>query len=260
MPQTIFITGASSGIGLELARLYATRGDRVVMTARRRELLESEARAIDATAERVMTIACDVGDRAALGAAVQSVLARWGTIDVAIANAGVGITMRADRFRIDDAELMVRTNILGMMYLYAAVITPMVERGRGHFVGIASIAGHRGLPTSSVYSATKAAMQAFLEATRIELAPRGVAVTTVNPGWVDTAMTQKNRFRMPLLMTAERAARIIARGVDRQRPVIEFPLPTSLLMRLLRVVPRFVYDRLTAPYARRKIDSTRVNR
>ena len=125
---------------------------------------------------------------------------------------------------------------------------------------IAMLAGLRGLPTSSVYSASKSAMQSFLEASRIELAPYGVAVTTVNPGFVATPMTEKNRFRMPFLMGPDQAARIIARGLERRGRVVEFPLPMSLLMRMIRLLPDAVFDRLTGPYSRRKVDSERATR
>ena len=147
---------------------------------------------------------------------------------------------------------MIRVNVLGMMYLFDAVIPGMVERRSGQFAGVASIAGLRGMPVSAVYSASKAAMQAFLEGTRVELVPHGIAVTTINPGFIATPMTEKNRFRMPFLMKAEEAAAVIADGLERRARVIEFPRPMSLLMRTMRLVPDAIYDTLTAPMARRK--------
>jgi short-subunit dehydrogenase len=155
---------------------------------------------------------------------------------------------------------MVRVNVLGMMYLFDAVVPGMVERRSGHFVGVASLAGLRGLPTSSVYSATKAAMQAFLESSRGELAPYGVRVTTVNPGFIATPMTEKNRFKMPFLMNVDEAALIIADGIERGARVVEFPRLMSALVRLTRFLPAVVYDFATAPYGRRKIDPPKVKR
>jgi short-subunit dehydrogenase len=177
-----------------------------------------------------------------------------------VANAGVGVPTHAANFNLADAELMVRVNVIGMMVLLDAVVPKMIERKSGHFAGVASLAGHRGLPSSSVYSATKAAAQAFLEASRVELAPYGVAVTTINPGFVVSPMTDKNRFKMPFLMTAERAARIIADGLARRARVVEFPLPMSLLTRFTRIIPNAIFDRVTAPYAKRKIDAEKVRR
>jgi short-subunit dehydrogenase len=146
------------------------------------------------------------------------------------------------------------------MNLFAAVIPSMVERQAGRFAGIASIAGLRGLPTAGAYSASKAAMQNFLEASRIELAPYSVGVTIVNPGFIATPMTEKNKFKMPFLMHVDDAARRIADGIERGKRVVEFPRPMSILMRMMRHVPDALYDRMTAPYGRRKVDSARVKR
>lgn len=240
MARRAVITGASSGIGLALARELTSRGWAVAMLARRVELLEKEASALPGA----VGIACDVGDSAAVDRAVRESETRLGgPLDLAIANAGVGTQGHASRFNLSEAEQMFRVNVLGMMYLFAAVIPSMVERRTGQFAGVASIAGLRGLPSTAVYSASKAAMQAFLEASRVELAPHGVGVTIINPGFIATAMTEKNRF-MPFLLQADESARIISDGIERRRRVIEFPLPMSLLMRVTRVMPDVLYDRL----------------
>src|SRR5262245_6621076 len=155
--------------------------------ARRAEMLDALVGELKTPA---IAMPCDVTDSAAVRAAVaRGEAALGGPFDLAIANAGVGISFPATRFNLADAELMVRVNVIGMMVLFDAVVPKMIERRGGHFAGVASIAGHRGLPTSAVYSSTKAAMQAFLEANRVELAPLGIAVTTINPGFVTTAMT-----------------------------------------------------------------------
>jgi short-subunit dehydrogenase len=177
-----------------------------------------------------------------------------------VANAGVGVPSHAAKFNLADAETMTRVNILGMFNLFDAVIPSMIERRSGRFAGVASIAGLRGLPTSSVYSATKAAMQAFLEASRIELLQYRVGVTIINPGFVVTAMTEKNRFKMPFLMKVDDAARVIADGLERGKRVVEFPRPMSLLMRFARLLPAAVWDRVTGPYARRKVDPEQARR
>src|SRR5688572_6317537 len=253
MNKRAVITGASSGIGLDLARELARRGYDLALLARRAELLEATARELSASGVRAVAIACDVVD----GAAVRDAVRRGeqelgGPFDLAIANAGVSIPNHATRFNIADADQVIRVNVLGVMYLYDAVIPGMIERRSGRFVGIASVAGLRGLPTSGPYSASKAAVQAFLEAARIELVPYDVGVTIVNPGFVVTEMTAKNRFRMPFLMEAPRAARIIADGIERGSRVIEFPRRMSLLMRVTRLLPDALYERMMVPYARRK--------
>jgi len=247
------ITGASSGIGLHLARELSRRGYALALLARRIDLLNDLAHEIGSP---TVAIACDVSDRASVRDAVQKAQQQLGgPFDLAIANAGVSIPGHATKFKIDEAEQIIRVNVLGMMYLFDAVIPAMVERGSGQFVGVASVAGLRGLPTAGPYSASKAAMQAFLESSRIELKPYGVGVTIVNPGFVATAMTDKNRFRMPFLMQADKAARIIADGIERRARVIEFPKRMSLLMRFVRLVPDALYDRVTVPFGRRKAKS-----
>ena len=185
---------------------------------------------------------------------------RGGRLDCAFARAGSGAPALSSKFVLADAELMTKVNLLGMFNLFDAVIPSMIGRRAGRFAGVASIAGLRGLPTSSVYSATKAAMQSFLEASRVELRPYGVGVTTVNPGFVVTAMTEKNRFKMPFLMKVDNAARIIADGLERGKRVVEFPRPMSMLMRFARLIPDAIWDRATMPYARRKVGTEKAER
>jgi len=236
-------------MGLALARELTRRGWVVAMLARRADLLQKEA----STLAGAVPVACDVADSNGVATAVREAETKLGgPVDLAVANAGVGINGHANNFNLENAEQMIRVNVLGMMYLFAAVIPSMVERRSGQFAGVASIAGLRGLPTSAAYSASKAAMQAFLEASRIELAPHGVAVTIVNPGFIATAMTEKNRFKMPFLLQADEAAAKIADGLERRARVIEFPLAMSLLMRATRLVPDAIYDRMTGPYAKVK--------
>jgi short-subunit dehydrogenase len=254
------ITGASTGIGHALAHELAARGYDLALLARRAELLDGLASELRARGRRAIAIACDVTDAVAVREAVQRTRTELGAIDLAIANAGVSIPTHATKFKLDDAEQTIRVNVLGLMYLYDAVIPAMVEQGSGRFAGVASIAGLRGLPTSGPYSASKAAVQAFLEAARIELKPYNVGVTIVNPGFVATPMTRKNSFRMPFLMQPDAAAAVIARGLARGARVVEFPLPMSLLMRLVRYLPDALYERIMVPYARRKIDPAKVKR
>jgi len=252
------ITGASSGIGHALARELAKRGHALALLARRTELLEDLARELNT---KTVAIACDVTDSAAVHDAVRCGEEELGgPFDLAIANAGVSIPGHATKFSLADAEQIIKVNVLGMMYLFDAVIPSMVERRSGRFAGIASIAGLRALPSAGPYSASKAAMQAFLEASRVELAPYDVGVTIVNPGFIDTPMTEKNKFRMPFLMQADEAAAAIADAIERGARVFEFPRPMSLLMRTVRLLPDALYDRIMIPYGRRKMDPAKVKR
>ena len=238
------ITGASSGIGHALAHELARRGYELALLARRAELLTELAASLPA---RAVAVACDVTDAAAVKEAVRRAEAELGgPFDLAIANAGVSIMNNGAKFRLADAEQVIRVNVLGVMYLYDAVIPSMIERKSGRFAAIASLAGLRGLPGAGPYSASKAAVQAFLEAARIDLVPYGVGVTTVNPGFIATPMVEKNRFRMPFLMQPGKTATVIADGIERGARLIEFPKPMSLLMRMARLIPDALYERVMA--------------
>ena len=253
MTSRAIITGASSGIGAALARELAKRGWDLALLARRAALLDTLCSELRARGTNAVAIACDVLDANAVRDAVQRAERELGgAFDLAVANAGVSIPTHATKFNLADAEQTIRVNLLGAMYLYDAVIASMIARRGGRFAGVASIAGLRGLPTAAPYSASKAALQTFLEAARIELKPYGVGVTIVNPGFIATPMTEKNRFRMPFLMQADDAATVIADGLERGARLSEFPRPMSLLMRFMRIVPDAIYERMLVPYARRK--------
>lgn len=243
------ITGASSGIGLALAQELGRRGWSLALLARRTALLDEAVASL--AGSQAVAVTCDVTDAAGVADAVRRAeTALGGPFDLAVANAGIGTPTHAAKFDAGAAGEVIRVNVIGMINLFGAVVPSMIERRSGRFAGVASLAGLRGLPTASAYSASKAAMQAFLEAARVELAQFDVGVTIVNPGFIITAMTARNRFRMPFLMKVEKAAVIIADGLERGKRVVEFPLRMSLMTRLLRLLPDALYDRIMAPGAR----------
>jgi short-subunit dehydrogenase len=255
------ITGGSSGIGLALGRELASRGWSVALLARRADLVEQFAAELRAPGVEACGVACDVTSLDSVRAAVARARELLGgEFDLAVANAGISVPTYAANFKVDDAEQIIRTNVLGMFYLLDATVPSMVQRGAGRFVGIASIAGLRGLPSASVYSASKAAMQAFLEASRIELAASGVGVTTVNPGWVRTPIIEKYKGAIPFVVPVDKAARIIADGLEAGKREIEFPFPMVAGVRIGRLLPNALYDRVMSRYARRKIDPEKVKR
>ena len=252
------ITGASSGIGAALARELSKRGWSLALLARRGDLLDQLVKELKTPA---VALPADVTDLEAVrGAVKRGAEELGGEFDLAVANAGISVPTWSTKFNVADAERILRVNVLGMFYLFDAVIPSMLERGAGRFAGVASIAGLRGLPSASVYSASKAAMQSFLEASRVELQQRGVGVTIINPGWVRTPIIEKYKGAVPFIVEADRAARVIADGLERGAREIEFPWQLSLIMRTMRHVPNALYDRMLRPYARRKIDPAKVRR
>src|SRR5262249_7925676 len=181
--------------------------------------------------------AADVGDRAQTLAAIRRLAAQLGPADLLIANAGVGMPTLLDPMNISDIETMVRVNLLGVVYAIEAVLPDMLRCRRGHLAAVSSLAAYKGMPGESAYCASKAAVNTYLEGLRIHLRDKGIAVTTLCPGFVRTPMTAINEFHMPWLLEAEEAARRIVRALARRRKVYNFPWQTALLIKLTRWLP-----------------------
>ena len=246
MPPTFgvaLITGASSGIGLELARHLARDGTRVALLARRGELLTSLANEIRDAGGTALPIVADVRDRMSVHAAATDATRQLGPVDLVIANAGVGYAIPAESFDASAFEDTIRTNLLGAMYAVEAVLPSMLGRRSGHIVGVSSLAAYRSFPQTYAYCASKAALNSFVEGLRAEIAPRGVRVTTACPGFVRTPMTAKNKGAMPFLLEPSDAARRILRAVRAGRRVYNFPLPMAALMKVVHWLPAAVLDR-----------------
>jgi short-subunit dehydrogenase len=238
------ITGASSGIGRALALRLGAEGRRVGLIARRRHELENVAAAIDASSGAAVAVAADVSDRAALRAAVAECERRLGPADVLVANAGFGAPTRLDPLNTADVEQTIKVNVLGVIYSVEAVLPGMIARGRGHLLAISSLAAFKGLPGESAYCASKAAVSAYMEGLRIALRGKGVVVTTVCPGFVQTPMANMNSA-MPFMLTADEAARRIARLIARRRGGVHcFPLRMMLLLSLIARLPDAAVARL----------------
>jgi NAD(P)-dependent dehydrogenase (short-subunit alcohol dehydrogenase family) len=192
----------------------------------------------------------DVCDRARVGAAVREAEAAFGGLDVLLLNAGIGDSLFPRRFDAELVERILRVNFLGAVYAIEAALPGMLDRGAGKIVGISSIGAVRGMPTAAPYCASKAALSTFLESLRIDLHGSGVRVVTVSPGFIKTPLTDRNRFRMPFLQPADRAARRIVCGIARGRREIHFPLRLTLPMKALRWLPVPLYDALMTRFVR----------
>lgn len=252
MPRRVFITGASSGIGAALAAHYAREGATLGLVARRKDALEHLAASLGAACA---TYAADVADAAAMRAAGEDFVARHGVPDIAIANAGISVgTLGAAAEDLPVLDRVLRTNVVGLAASLQPFVAPMCRRGDGILVGVASIAGLRGLPGSGAYSASKAAAIAWLESLRVELRGTGVAVVTLCPGFIDTPMTRVNRYRMPFMLTADEAARRFARLIDARRSYALVPWQMALVGYVLRRLPNRLFDAVTARRGRKPRD------
>lgn len=228
-----WVTGASTGIGAALVKTLAARGARVAVTARRRDLLDEIARA---HGSRILVVPADVTDRAAVTAAARVIEDAWGGIDLAIFNAGGVIE--------HDFAATMALNYFSVVYGIEAVLDGMLARGRGHIAAVASLAGYRPAPVATEYGASKAAVIYLIDGLRFSLAPRGIRMTVINPGFVRTPLTDRNDFAMPFLVEPDAAAERIVRGLERGKKEIHFPAPMSWTAKMLRMMPYPLYERL----------------
>jgi short-subunit dehydrogenase len=247
LDNLVFITGASSGIGQALAWRYQQAGWRLALVARRTQRVERWARAQGLAADRCAVYGADVADIDSIVSAAQACIARQGVPDAVIANAGISVGV--DTAIREDLDVMARTfaiNNIGLAATFHPFIAPMVERGSGTLVGIGSVSAIRGLPGHGAYCASKAAVVSYCESLRGELRRAGVKVVTISPGWVDTPLTQDNRYPMPFLLPpdefAERAFRAIEAGVSYR----VIPWQMAAVAKMLRVLPNALFDRLLA--------------
>jgi short-subunit dehydrogenase len=246
--QVAIITGASSGIGWALARALAAEGCKVGLVARRAEQLAALAQEIEKAGGTAAHAPADVSDRGQAVRAIRAAAARLGPVDLLIANAGVGAPTVLEPFNVADVEKMYRVNVFGVLYAIEAVLPEMLRRGRGHLAAVSSMAAYKGLPGEWGYTSSKAAVNNLMEGLRIQLRDRGIAVTTICPGFVLTPMTEVNQFKMPWLLQPDAAARRIVRALRRRRKVYNFPWQMSLLMRLTSWLPDWVIARSMRTY------------
>ena len=227
----VWLIGASSGIGEATAKALMQRGARLALSSRNRGALTALADG------RAQVAVADVTDRASLAAAFDEVRAALGDIDLAIVNAGTHRPVRAWDLDAEAAEQLVQVNLVGAINASALLAPYFAARGSGRLAITASVAGYGGLPTGLVYGATKAALINFAETLYLDLAPKGVAVHLINPGFVKTPLTDLNEFSMPALISSEEAAEEILAGIERGEFEIHFPKRFTRSLKLLKLLP-----------------------
>jgi short-subunit dehydrogenase len=244
----VFITGASSGIGEALATEYAKRHKNkniiLGLVARRSEHLQNLKNAL----ENTYNIKCaiyplDVRDSKALATAADEFIQQFGTPDIVIACAGVSRgTLTEHQEDITAFQAVMDINVMGLVHTFQPFIAAMRAIGHGQLVGIASVAGVRGLPGAGAYSASKAAAISYLESLRVEMAASNITVTTIAPGYIRTPMTDVNTYKMPFLMDADVAAVKFVRAIEHKRRFVVIPWQMGWVAKFMRFIPPFLWD------------------
>lgn len=234
--RRVWVIGASTGIGAAIARELINAGAHVALSARTRDRLEAIADGTDAVVAPL-----DITDRASVQAAAATVGAALGSLDLVIVVAGTHSPMRADRFDHTRAEQLLAVNLHGPLNCLDAVLPTLLRQRRGGIALVASVAGYRGLPQALIYGPSKAALIHLAEGLYLDLHRHGIGVYLVNPGFVDTPLTQRNEFAMPALMAADKAARRTLDGIASGRFETHYPRRFTFWMKLLRVLPYPAY-------------------
>jgi len=242
MYKNVIITGASQGIGKALAFEYADQISNLVLLSRNESAIESIADDITSLGGKAYFKKCDVSDIAQVIESVEYSKKVLGTIDLAILNAGTGNPEWMGQFKSDDLVKVFGTNVFGISHFLEFLIPIMKEQGHGTIAGVSSLADARGYGGSSSYCSSKAAASVLLESARVELKKYNIDVITIKPGFVRTAMTAKNEFHMPFLMDTGKAARIIRKGIEKKKSIIQFPFGTVMFSRIIKYLPNWIFD------------------
>ena len=243
--KKILLTGASSGIGEGLALALAKKGAVLGLVARRAGLLEELAGKCEKAGGTARGYPADVTDPSAIEEAFQQFIHEFSTIDIMIANAGVGGNDEATRtYHPPSVQKVIDINLMGAVNAVHAVLPKMLEQGHGQLVAISSLAGIRGLPKSGAYSASKAAMTAFFESVRLDLIGKGISVTVIQPGFIRTPLTAARANKMPFLMELDDAIPLFIKAIEKRKKFAAFPWQLATIVRAGKIMPAWMYDRI----------------
>jgi short-subunit dehydrogenase len=239
MSKVAIITGASSGIGRGLAIRYSKAGYSIGLIARRKPELESLQKELST---KSLIGVCDVSDQAAIEACIQRMIQTFGRVDVLIANAGIGEASPAHAPNAAILEATIGINVLGAGYTAYAAIPTMIRQKNGHIAVISSLAGYRGLPEAGAYCASKAAVNALFESMRLDLKKHNIAVSIIRPGFIDSAITQRNNYYMPFFQSLDAGCNTIFKALTQKKKIMAFPWPLTLVVKTLYFWPCWLYD------------------
>lgn len=238
MGKIIFLTGASGGLGEGMARGFARRGHSLVLTARRTDKLEELAAQLrKAGSPNVLVRHLDVTDYESVPRVMREAKEAAGGLDMVIANSGIGGPAPAGRGAFDTARRVIETNLIGAMATVDAAVEIFLAQGKGHVVGISSVAGVRGLPGQGAYSASKSGLTRYLEAMRAEVHGKGILVTDLAPGFIDTDINRQLKSR-PFVVSAEKGTEEMVARIEAGTAFAYVPaFPWTLIAQLMKVVP-----------------------
>ncbi len=242
--KVILLTGASSGIGFSLAKSLPKENCSLALISRNKKKLDELETEIKNVGRKVSTYACDVGNIDEVRNTYQQVKRDFGKIDIAILNAGTSHRLDIKNYSSEIAREIFNVNVFGIINFVEQLLPDFIERKEGMIVGVSSLAESRGFPKSGFYNASKAAASLMLESLRVELKPFNVKVITVKPGFVRTAMTDKNEFHMPFLMDVDKAVKIIIEGIKKEKKIIQFPFITAAGSKIAKFMPDWLFDYL----------------
>ncbi len=238
--KAVQIVGASSGLGAFLARELVARGCRVGLLARRDDKLKALA---DELGDAAAWVRADVTQTGQLHAALDLLDKELGGTDIVVTNAGFGRPEPPHKFQAGRSEDMYTVNLLGMVRVLDWALPKFLDAGAGHIVGVASVASYMGLPNTASYCGSKAAMRVHLQSLRVSLRRRGIRVTTICPGYVESELTAKNNFPMPFLWKTDRAARVMADVIEKRRGEVVFPWQMKVIFALMTRLPLALTER-----------------
>ncbi len=240
--KNVVLFGSSQGIGRALALEFAREGSSLVLLSRNEKEIESLSAEIGSKGNKCFSKKCDVTLLENVRDGIVFACEILDSIDLVIINSGVGGPNWMQSFSSEQFKQTFAVNTFGIAHVLECIIPVMKKQGYGTIAGITSLADVRGYGGSSSYSASKAAGSILLEAARVELKKDNIRVITVRPGFVKTAMTDKNEFKMPLLMQPDKAARVIRKGIEAGRSIVQFPIPIVMATRLIKFLPNWIYD------------------
>ncbi len=242
--KKVFLTGASSGIGYALAKKLVDEGCIVSVAARRIDRLRELSFELKGSPGKIHAYQCDITDIERVKEVTSEIVNITGGIDIAILNSGIGRPEGVDKYSSEYASEIFGVNVIGMINCIEVLLPLFIKQKKGVIAGVSSLADNRGYRGSGFYCASKAAATTLLESLRLEMKKYGVNVVTIKPGFVKSEMTAKNKFNMPFLINADRAAEYIVRGLEKEKRIIQFPLPTVIGAKIIGLLPGSLYEYL----------------